>query len=304
MEIGCIVLNWNNYKDTRECISSILSSGGSVRKNIVLVDNFSTDSSYEKLRSDFDKKIHFLRNDKNMGYAGGINAGIRYILKNFSCRYIIAFNNDLIVHENFFDDITDVALRNEIDIISPVFCDYETKKVKFEGVRRFIKPLLHHIQIKGNYGKLEWWPAEVVMGAAIMFSIEFLENEFWFYEPFFLYCEEDEICVRAKMKGYKVGVCGKTVVYDKGKMSIKMGKQRKEDSFYLTVRNRFILAKLLRRYGYFSGCELSLFNICFPMACFLFSLLNMPDLKTSKAIMKGVKDGLKAEIMPHYVYGR
>lgn len=294
-------MNWNNYEDTKECLSSILSSGGRVKKNVVLVDNFSTDDSYEKLKRDFGKEIHFLRNDENRGYAGGINSGIRYILKNFSCRYIVAFNNDLTVPEYFFDDITEIAIRNGVDIISPVFCDYWTKEVKFEGVSGFIKPFLHHIEIRGNYGKLDWWPAEVIMGAAIMFSIEFLENELWFYEPFFLYCEEDEICVRAKMKGYKVGVCGNTVVYDKGKMSIKTGKQKKEDAIYFTVRNRFILAKLLRRYGYLAGWELSVFNICFPMACFLFSLLNS---NISKAVIRGVKDGLRTEIKSHYVYGR
>ncbi len=305
MQIGCVILNWNNYIDTKECINSILASKGEVKKKIVLVDNCSTDDSFERLLRDFGRpeNIFFIKNEQNRGYAGGINSGIRYILKNFNCPYIIAMNNDIIIPDFFFDNMLEIVSKNNIDIASPVFLDYRTGKVKFEGVKKLFIPLLHHIEIKGNYGKLDWWPAEVVMGASMMFSSQFLKNELWLYEPFFLYCEEDEICIRAKMKGYKVGICGKAILYDKGKMSLKRGKQKKEDAIYFTIRNRFILAKLLKQYGYLSKSEFFGFNITFTIACIVLSTSLIYNFKVSTAIIKGVRDGFKAKIEPHYIYG-
>lgn len=305
MKVGCIVLNWNNYEDTKECLLSIKESKTEIEKIVVLVDNNSTDGSYEKLKEELKSHdIYFLRNNENRGYAGGINSGIRYIMQKFDCNYVIALNNDVLVPDYFFDNMYQVALKNDIDILSPVFLDYSTLKVKYEGVRKFFKPLLQPIQIRGNYGKLECWKAKVVMGGAMMFSKKFLQKEHWLYEPFFLYCEEDEVCIRATIKGYNIGVCGRTVIYDKGKMSIKKGKFRRSNALYFTVRNRFILAKLFRKYGYFSDIDSLLFNMFFPLAClFLASyFIVIGSWETAQQIIKGVKHGIEANVKPHYIY--
>lgn len=302
MVVGCVVVNWNNYEDTQRCLLSLLSSRTSLEKKVVLVDNFSDDGSRERL-VDFLRElpeVHFVANERNLGYAGGVNTGIKALIQRYRCDYIFALNNDLTVPDFFFDTMVDVALKNGIDIASPVFLEYGSDKVKFEGVRSYFKPLLHHIQIKGNFGRREWWPAEVCMGGAMMFSRRFIEGELWLYEPFFLYCEEDEVSVRAKMKGYSVGICGKTFVRDKGKTSLKRGKQRKESVFYFTVRNRVVLSKLFRRYGFFSEADLLLFLLSFSAACFALSLSLRGTL--GKAILSGLRDGLRTGIQYHFSF--
>ena len=78
-KVFIIVLNWNGKKDTLECLES-------VRKidypnfDAIVVDNGSSDDSVEAIQKEFPE-VKVLETGKNLGYAAGNNAGIRYALK-------------------------------------------------------------------------------------------------------------------------------------------------------------------------------------------------------------------------------
>jgi GT2 family glycosyltransferase len=74
-----IVLNWNNYSDSRDCIKSLkgISYGN---HDIVVVDNGSEDDSLENLQDDFPD-VEFVPLDRNRGFSGGMNAGIPWALE-------------------------------------------------------------------------------------------------------------------------------------------------------------------------------------------------------------------------------
>ena len=63
MTTAIIILNWNNFEDTDECLGS-LYRGDLCGGFIVLVDNGSQDGSYEKLRQKWSywKAIHWIKN--------------------------------------------------------------------------------------------------------------------------------------------------------------------------------------------------------------------------------------------------
>ena len=77
--IWIIVLAWNNYADTAECIRSLLQLDYA-NYRVVLVDNGSTDGTEEQARRDFPG-IEIVVNPTNLGVPGGYNAGFRYALK-------------------------------------------------------------------------------------------------------------------------------------------------------------------------------------------------------------------------------
>ncbi len=93
-----IVLNWNLPADTIACIDSLLQSatawGG--RLAIVVVDNGSTDDSVAQFRQTFAQRIELLVVGQNLGFAGGMNVGMRHALER-GAGAVILLNNDTIV---------------------------------------------------------------------------------------------------------------------------------------------------------------------------------------------------------------
>ena len=70
-KIGIVILNYNDYEETSNFIEQI--KGYKVLDEIVIVDNSSTDNSFNKLRKLKDKKISVIKTDGNNGYASGNN---------------------------------------------------------------------------------------------------------------------------------------------------------------------------------------------------------------------------------------
>ncbi|HEX8089199.1 MAG TPA: glycosyltransferase family 2 protein, partial [Blastocatellia bacterium] len=87
-----IILNWNNYKDTKNCLQSLQATSYPDLKIIVL-DNGSTDNSGLLLREEFPDVI-FIRNEENLGFARGCNVGIRAALEDPLGAYVLLLNND------------------------------------------------------------------------------------------------------------------------------------------------------------------------------------------------------------------
>jgi GT2 family glycosyltransferase len=87
-----VVLNWNNYIDTRRCLDSLENSGYPNLRTIV-VDNASRDGSAQRLREEFPG-LTLLINPANLGFARGCNVGIREALKDRECAYVLLLNND------------------------------------------------------------------------------------------------------------------------------------------------------------------------------------------------------------------
>lgn len=75
-----ILINWNSYYHTANCIQSLKKCVGH-RFDILVVDNGSQDGSIQKLKHEFGDVI-YLPFEKNLGFAGGNNRGFEYVLKN------------------------------------------------------------------------------------------------------------------------------------------------------------------------------------------------------------------------------
>ena len=73
-KIGMVILNYNDYETTSNYIDMIKNYKSI--NYIVVVDNNSTDGSYEKLSKINSNKIKVIKTDKNKGYAYGNNFGI------------------------------------------------------------------------------------------------------------------------------------------------------------------------------------------------------------------------------------
>jgi len=119
MKYGFVVLNYNNYTDTIECVRSILAIPRS-DYCIVIVDNNSPNDSSRKLHVAFDNYdvIDIVKSEKNLGYSGGNNIGIRRLTAKGIKNIIIATNDTVIVSRNILDKFDGIAV-DRVGIVGP-----------------------------------------------------------------------------------------------------------------------------------------------------------------------------------------
>ena len=75
IKTAVVIPNWNGQDVIARCIDSLLEQ--TIKPTIVVVENGSVDSSDEILAS-YGSKLVVLKQPKNLGFAGGVNVGIRY----------------------------------------------------------------------------------------------------------------------------------------------------------------------------------------------------------------------------------
>jgi GT2 family glycosyltransferase len=109
-QVCVVILNWNNYAQTRRCIESLQQATYS-NLRILIVDNASADGSTQRLQEEF-KQHEFVFNEANLGFANGVNRGIRVALDDPDCAYVLLLNNDMEVEPGFLEPAVEVAARD------------------------------------------------------------------------------------------------------------------------------------------------------------------------------------------------
>jgi GT2 family glycosyltransferase len=127
-KISIILLCWNNWLVTKRCIQSVLENSNYCCYELIIVNNNSTDETYEQLNTYYITKsnIKIIHNDDNYGFAMGMNIGVL----NASADYIILLNNDTIVGKNWLYPLVKPLILNNYGIGSPITnnCGNEVKQ--------------------------------------------------------------------------------------------------------------------------------------------------------------------------------
>ncbi len=204
-----IILNWNNYRDTRESIRSLLASS-LIPDGIIVIDNDSRDGSGDMLQSDFKKIpiIRIIKNRRNIGFAAGVNVGIRLALKE-KADLIFLLNNDAVVEGDCL-----IGLKNEMleeartGIAGPrIFYSHDPERI-WHGGGRF-NHLLSGVVIKEKNKKEGWHGSEIgdvsfLTACAMMIHKSVFEAIGLFDDNYFFYAEDLDFCIRARRAGFKL----------------------------------------------------------------------------------------------------
>ena len=106
--LSIIILNYNNKNVITKCLDTLLMYNSRYNYEIIVVDNQSTDGSYELLEKKYNKKIKLLRNTKN-GCSSGRNLGV----KNAKNDYILFLDSDeWILNKYWLDNYINLILNN------------------------------------------------------------------------------------------------------------------------------------------------------------------------------------------------
>ena len=104
-KVFIVILNWNGLEDTLACLESLEGLEYS-NYEVIVVDNDSADGSEEVLRERYPQHI-ILQSGANLGFAGGMNVGLRYALAH-GASYAWLLNNDTLVEP---DALTQLVRR-------------------------------------------------------------------------------------------------------------------------------------------------------------------------------------------------
>lgn len=123
--ISINILHYNSYEKTEVCVNSCLKQVGDDIK-IIIIDNFSTNDSLEKLKKTFGNidNVSFLENKENYGFAKGNNIGIKYALE-MGIEYTFLLNNDTeLIGENLVAEMLDVIKKySNCAVVAPQIYD-------------------------------------------------------------------------------------------------------------------------------------------------------------------------------------
>ena len=206
-KVGMVILNYNDYETTRNYLNEIKNYKN--LNKIVVVDNNSTDNSYDKLKDMKNSKIDIIKTDSNKGYAYGNNFGIKYLNSNNDLDYIIISNPDITVTDSTIGRLKkDLDDNEDIAIIAPAIKQLgETirgwrlpnkKQEILSNINFYHRRIEKRLRYPDNKYNGNLTKVEVVSGCFFMMRNSILKLVGYFDEGTFLYYEENIIGQKLK----------------------------------------------------------------------------------------------------------
>lgn len=198
MKIAVIILHYGKIETTKNCLNALSKKIGD--NKVILVNNTNQDiSSLGRIIS--GTKI--INNDKNLGFAAGVNQGINEGKKDKDITHFFLMNNDLELSSGSFNQLALTFNKlSSAGIVSPVLhhglgYDWGGKYNKWTG-------MVKHKNWENKPKTTQ--SVEHVAGAAMMISRNVIEKIGMFDERFFLYFEDLDFCLRTKNAGFSIHI--------------------------------------------------------------------------------------------------
>lgn len=294
--VAIIIVNWNNSKDTVDCIESIKRITYKNYK-IFLVDNGSDDDSFLKFQSLYTGtgNIEIIKLNENIGFSGGNNVGIKAAI-NGNFDYVMLLNNDTIVEANFLDELIKVGESDEkIGVVGPkIYFHSDPMRIWYGGGDFTWLGGGRHLQydkIDENPNETEPKETKYMTGCAFLVKSEVLKKVGLMPEEFFLYYEDTDWSLSIRRAGYKIIYAPAAKIYHKvSRTTSRLGNSK---IHYYHIRNALLLSKRQAPKIILAGIYV------WSVAHYLKQIVKLAILpskrETSKMIMRGIEDFWKGK---------
>jgi len=249
MKVVIVVLSWNSKKYIGECLNSLKKT----KTEIILVDGGSTDGSPKYLKTNYPE-FKLIETNKNLGYAGGNNVGLRWALEQ-NADFVWIINPDIIVNPNSLEEALKVMTKDDkIAVVG--------SKVYFAAGFEFHK----NRYTKKDLGKAIWYAGgendwknifavhygmnevdngqndkekeiDFATGSSMLLRCDVLRQVGLLDDKYFLYYEENDLCQRIKKADYKIMYAPKSVVWHRVGQATGIGSSLAD---YYIARNRLL----------------------------------------------------------------
>ncbi len=216
-KVDIVILTYNGRQDTIECLKSLRKLDYSEYR-ITVVDNGSSDGAADEVAEKFPE-VNLIRSPENLRFAGGNNLALKRTLEE-DFEYALLLNNDTILEPDFLTHLVDTAESNpNIGLVAPKMRYFDPPDtIWFGGGRMKVRlARMRHIGIgKKDDGSYDA-PGEMsfLNGACLLVKCEVFRKIGLLDEGFFLYGEDQDLCIRAVQAGYKLYYQPKAVIHHK-----------------------------------------------------------------------------------------
>ncbi|MFH1184740.1 MAG: glycosyltransferase family 2 protein [Chloroflexota bacterium] len=216
--VAIVVLNWNGFDDTVQCLTS-LRQVDYPSFTVVLVDNGSDHDEGKRLGEMFPE-VHLIANAVNRGFAGGNNDGMRWALAN-GFEWVVNLNNDCTVEPDWLSKL--------VSGVASAAADYGSSRIMFHPDRSLICSDGDAVCPDGSavaenrgreYGG--WGPRRIISacGAGSIYSARCLKaamvhGDEAYDELYFAYYEDADLGMRLTAASFKGVSVPDAVLYHK-----------------------------------------------------------------------------------------
>jgi GT2 family glycosyltransferase len=202
-----IVLSWNGREDTLACLAS-LAALRDADTEIVCVDNGSTDGSVQAVRT-AHPEVHVVENGRNLGFAGGNNAGLSYAFER-GAQWVVLVNNDAVVASDAIERLRAAAAERPAAgmLAGKVFFDQPPDRIWFAGQRFW--PAFGYSGRPRGYGRSDGpryrraRRTDRAAGAFMAASRRVVDAVGLLDDDLFAYVEDVDWCCRARAAGFEI----------------------------------------------------------------------------------------------------
>lgn len=284
-KVSVIIPTYNSWKTLERCISSILNQTLKARE-IIVVNNGSTDGTAEKVREKFPK-ITLINLTTNTGVTGGRNTGIKRA--NISSDYLFFFDHDMVAGKNMLAELVRVAESdNKIGIVTPKIYYFGNKK-RIWSAGTGINLWTGKIIFRGGEDTGQYENAEEVQvaPAAILVKRSAMKKLKSFDDIYFASYEDTDFCFRARGKGFKTFYAPKALAYHILSWDPKDDVDRVLSRAYWIGRNRVIFMKRF-------GKNFPIFSLFIPIFILYYLVLALRNNRFGDwtTFVKGTFSGL------------
>ena len=286
--LSIITINYNGLKDTCELIDTLPLNDKIIE--VIVVDNASTQDEATEIERRYPQ-VKVIRNDKNLGFAGGNNLGIQAA----HGKYLFFINNDAILPQPSAIShlLTRLESSDQIGMVCPkIRFTWGKQLIQYAGYTPLSKITLRNKSIgfgeqdNGQYDTPH--PTPYAHGAAMMVKREVIEQVGMMPECYFLYYEELDWSMMIRRTGYEIWYEPACTVFHKESQTT--GQQSPLKTYYI-IRNRLLFAQ-----RNIDGSEKYLtyiYLICIVAVRDVLKYLCKGQINMAKAVMKGIKDFFK-----------
>ena len=259
-----ILVNWNNYVDTIDCLSS-LTLIDYEDYCVIVIDNSSTNGSVREIKRWLGqnaipyrsapvelsneptmgrKSVLIVESKENTGFAGGNNIGIE-IAKEQGADYILLLNNDTIVTKTFLTEmLRTFAIEKDIGIVSgKIYFHDNPSRIWYCGGRiDFVRGAAYHDDVERD-GTFE---TGFITGCLMLIKKDVIEKVGLLDKSYFLNVEDWDYSYKTRKAGFRLYVNANAIIYHKTSSAIG-GLYSLRNQYYFHRNRLFFFKRHLRK---------------------------------------------------------
>jgi len=228
-DISVVIVSYNTADLIGTCLDSVCASSG-CRTEVVVVDNASADGSADHVGTGFPR-VRLIANRENRGFGAACNQALPFCRG----RYVLFLNPDASLQPDALSRAISAMDRNPavglagLRILNPDGTLQPSVSYRYPGQRHCRE------ELRDLPGRIA-----CVLGAAMIARTDVVRRLGGFDEDFFLYGEDQDLCLRIRREGCEIG-------YVKEAVAVHIGAQSERSS----PREDLLLRKIRAEYLFY-----------------------------------------------------